>query len=69
LGDCVEIHPQKLGGVPVIRGTRFSISQLLGELGDNNSVSIIAENYEVDEQVLKNFLHALAVYINRPLSG
>jgi uncharacterized protein (DUF433 family) len=66
LNDCVEISPNKLHGVPVFRGTRFSVSQFFTELGDSEAVKGIADDFELDEAVLRKFLHALAVQLNRP---
>ena len=68
LVDCVEIDPQKLGGVPVLAHTRFSVAQLFAELADSGSDAIdeIAENYEVDPELLRQFLHAFAVYVDKP---
>lgn len=67
LNDCVEAVPEKLGGVPVFSGTRFSVSQLFGELADSEAVHEVADNFEVDENTLRKFLHALAVCLNKPV--
>jgi hypothetical protein len=39
---------------------RFTVSQFLAELADGHTVSMIAGNYELDEQILKDFLYTLA---------
>jgi uncharacterized protein (DUF433 family) len=67
LGEYVEASPHKLGGVPLFRGTRFSISQFLTELADSDAVDQVADNFEVNKDFLRNFLHAFAVYLNRPV--
>jgi uncharacterized protein (DUF433 family) len=66
LRNCIEISPKKLGGVPVFRGTRFSASQLLAELADSDAIKGISDDFEVKENLLREFLHALAVHLNRP---
>jgi uncharacterized protein (DUF433 family) len=66
LRSCLESNPEKLGGVLIFRGTRFSPSQFLAELADDDAVRLIANNFEVDESQLRRFLHALAVYLDRP---
>jgi uncharacterized protein (DUF433 family) len=69
LRDCLESNRQKLGGVPVFRGTRFSASQFLAELADSDAVPAIADEFEVKQQMLQAFLHALAVYFDRPTAS
>ena len=66
LQQCLESDPQKLGGVPVFHGTRFSASQFLAELADNDVVKEIADEFEVNQPALRKFLHALAVYFDQP---
>lgn len=66
LHECLESNPQKLGGVPVFRETRFSVSQFLAELADNDAVDEIGEEFEVDRNRLRVFLHAFAVLLDRP---
>jgi uncharacterized protein (DUF433 family) len=66
LRDYVEATPQKLGGIPVFQGTRFSIPQLFTELADSDAVHDIADNFELDEEKLRKFLRAFAVYLNKP---
>jgi uncharacterized protein (DUF433 family) len=67
--ECLESDPEKVGGVPVFRGTRFSASQFLAELADNDVVQEIADEFDVDPHPLRTFLHALAVYLDRPTSS
>lgn len=67
LVDCVEIDSQKLGGVPVLARTRFSVAQLFGELADSDAIAEIADNFDVDEELLRRFLHAFAVCVDKPL--
>lgn len=64
--ECVEINPEKLSGTPVFRGTRFSIAQFFAELADSDAVKEVATNYDLDEHVLSTFLHAFALYLNKP---
>lgn len=66
LGELVEMDPQKLGGVPILRGTRFSIPQLLAEIADGDSVEDVADNFELDKQQVQKFFHALAVFLDKP---
>lgn len=65
--DYVEADSTKLGGVAVLRGTRFSITQLLAEIADSDLMVDIADDFDLMENDLRGFLHALAVYLNRPM--
>ncbi len=68
LRDCVEFSPDRLGGVPVLRGTRFSVPQLFAELADSDALVELADDFEIDPALLKKFLHALAVSLNKPMA-
>ncbi len=63
--STVEIDPKRQGGIPVLRGTRFRISQLLSELAEGDSVSEIADNLDLNEKDIKDFLNELSVMIER----
>ena len=39
-------HPDLLGGKPTIRGTRISVSQVLGLMGKGITAEGLAEDYE-----------------------
>ena len=66
LNDLIEVNPRKLGGVPVLKSTRFSIGQLLSVLADSAAVSEIASDFELDEEQVRQVLHALGVYLSHP---
>lgn len=63
--SIVEVNPRKLGGKPVLRGTRFSISQLLAEIGDHDVIKEIADDFELDEIQLRQVIHALALSLDQ----
>lgn len=66
LRDSVESRPQVLGGVPVLTGTRFSVSQLLAELAEGENIDSIADDFEFEREKLSALLHAMAVCLNQP---
>jgi uncharacterized protein (DUF433 family) len=66
LRDSVEIDSRKRGGIPVVRGTRFTISQLLAEIADDRSLSEIANELELDLVLLEQFLRGLSICLDRP---
>lgn len=62
----VEITPDKLGGTPVLSGTRFSVSQLFAELAESKAVYEIAQDFSLDPGQLQECLHAFAVLYDQP---
>lgn len=68
LGDCVERNPAKLGGVPVLKGTRISVAQILAELGEGQSAEEVADDFDLDVGLVKKLVQGLAVCLDRPTS-
>ena len=68
LRDCIEFSPYKMGGVPVLKGTRFPVAQIFAQLADGDTVAELAENFELESERISTLLHALAAYINRPVA-
>lgn len=66
LSELIEISPAKLGGAPVLKGTRFSLAQLLAQLGDGDSLEDLVSNFDLDRDQLSGVLHALAKSFDRP---
>ncbi len=67
LSECVEIHPAKRGAVPVLRGTRFTLAQLLAELAEGNrTLNEIAEDFDLDAATARAFLEGLSIYLDHP---
>ena len=67
LGDCVERNPAKLGGVPVLKGTRISVAQVLAELGEGQSAEEIADDFDLDVTLVKKLVQGLAVCLDTPV--
>jgi uncharacterized protein (DUF433 family) len=66
LRDCTEVNPQKCGGVPVLKGTRLSLAQVLAEIAEGRSVSELAEDFELEPALIKEFLEGMAIALDRP---
>jgi uncharacterized protein (DUF433 family) len=66
LRSCTETNPYRCGGVPVIRGTRFTLAQVLAELADGRDVRGIADDFDLEIELLKEFLRGLAICLDRP---
>jgi uncharacterized protein (DUF433 family) len=68
LGDCVEWNAHKLGGAPVLKGTRISVAQVLAELGEGQSAEEVAADFDLDVVLVKKLVQGLAVCLDRPVS-
>ena len=68
LADCVEWNADKLGGAPVLRGTRISVAQILAELGEGQSAEEVAGDFDLDVLLVKRLVQGLAVCLDRPVS-
>lgn len=66
LQTSIEIDPQKRGGIPVIIGTRFTISQLLAEIAEGQAIDEIAEDFDLDKDTIHEILHMLSICLDRP---
>ena len=66
LRDLVELNPGVMGGMPVVKDTRFPLARVFAELADGLSVAEIADDYSVDEEVLKQIMDAFAGYFGKP---
>lgn len=62
----VDINSSIRGGIPVVKGTKISISQIISELGDDNKISEIAEDFDLVKDDLMEIINAIATYLDRP---
>ena len=62
----VEVNERIRGGIPLLRGTRMTVAQLIGELADGRSLPDIAENFEIDAGDFRSLLEGIAVQFDRP---
>ncbi len=71
LSDVVEIRHEIRGGVPVLKGTRIPVAKILAELGEDMTLTEIAEDYNINIQQVKVFIEGLAILLDRsqPLFG
>jgi uncharacterized protein (DUF433 family) len=66
LQSAVEIDPKRRGGIPVLKGTRFTVAQTLAELADSTGVPEVANRFDLDEEVIRELLYGLALLAERP---
>jgi uncharacterized protein (DUF433 family) len=69
LKDRVEIDAARQQGVPVLRGTRLKVSQLLAELAESPGIDEVADDLELDSDAVRDVLHCLSISLDRPLEG
>jgi uncharacterized protein (DUF433 family) len=67
LRQTVEIDPEKHSGVPVLRGTRFTLAQLFVEMSEGRGILEIAESFHLDKDQLRELLEGLSMHFDRPL--
>src|SRR4051794_31840617 len=67
MDECVELNPDKLGGVPVLKGTRISVAQILAEIGEGQSIQAVADDFELDPELVKKLVTGLAIGLDRAL--
>lgn len=67
--DSLEANRKKCSGVLILKGTRFPLSQLFAELADGKSIKSIARSFDLDREQMSNFLHAIAVRLDVPVSN
>jgi uncharacterized protein (DUF433 family) len=66
LQNAVEIDPNRRGGIPVLKGTRFTVGQALAELADSAGVPEVAGRFDLDEELIRGLLYGLALLADKP---
>lgn len=56
--------PKRCGGVPCIRGHRFSVAQLLGELAESRSAELLCHQFDFNLDEVWGVLQDLGLHIN-----
>ncbi len=65
LGHLTEASVGKCSGKLLLKGTRFSVAQLIAELTDDGeSLRSICDNYDLDFELAKEILHAISAGFN-----
>jgi uncharacterized protein (DUF433 family) len=68
LSTCVDIDPDVRGGVPVLRGTRFTVSEALAEIADSDAIEDVSRNFDLELSSLRELLSGLSLLLNHPYS-
>ena len=66
LQNAVEIDLNRRGGIPVLKGTRFTVGQTLAELADSAGVPEVANQFDLDEDTIRQLLYGLALLADKP---
>ena len=66
LRSSVAVHPDVMGSVPVLHGTRVTVAQILAEIADDACISEIADDLDIDSTLIVNLLQGMAVQFDRP---
>lgn len=66
LREAVWIDPDRMAGKACLVGTRFPVSSIIAELAEGRTVKEIAEEFELQEHLIRNFLNGLAMMLDKP---
>jgi uncharacterized protein (DUF433 family) len=66
LGSCVEVDRNIRSGVPVLRGTRVTVSEALAELAESCGIDEVSENFDLDAEQLRDVVNGLSLLLNQP---
>lgn len=58
--NCVDIHPDVMDGKAVLKGTRFTVAQLIGELATGRTLAQVCNDFDLDPKVAKQSLAAVS---------
>lgn len=65
--DCVIVRKHLMSGMPCLAGTRLTLSQIAAQLSAGDSIDDIAEEMEVDRDLLEKLMNGLAIIFSRPM--
>lgn len=68
LSPYIDIDPDRRGGRPVLKGTRFKLVQLLETMAAGQSIREIATFYDLDRNALRWLVAALIRYFDQPFT-
>ena len=66
--ECVETNLLVRGGVPVISGTRVPIATVLANIASDMSISVIADDLDLDVDKLTAFFQCISIAFDRPMN-
>ncbi len=66
LQHAVDVDAKRRGGMPVLKGTRFTVAQALAELAESDGVREVAERCTLREEDIRALLFGLSSLVERP---
>lgn len=63
LEQSIDIDPKRRSGVPVLKGTRFTVAQTLAELAESSGVNEVANNFDLNAETIKQLLYGFSSII------
>ncbi len=67
LSETVEVTKKKRSGVPVLKGTRITIAQIMAEIADGRSVGQLCKSFELNRRQVEEVLHGIALCLDQPM--
>ena len=66
LRESVVFRENLRSGVPCLSGTRLTVAQIIAQLAEGESIDELAEDMEIDREMVVKFLNGLSMILNRP---
>ncbi|MEX2285582.1 MAG: DUF433 domain-containing protein [Planctomycetaceae bacterium] len=66
LRDSIDVDRERRHGIPVLKGTRFTASQVLAQIADGDSLQDLTDGLQLDHDILVNFLRGLSIILDHP---
>ena len=66
LSGVVVCNPQIKGGVPVMRGTRFTASQVIAEIAESDAVAEVGHNLSLSKDDVTGLLNGISLLLMQP---
>jgi uncharacterized protein (DUF433 family) len=68
LQESVARDAKTRRGTLVIRGTRFPVARVFAEISDDRRLSEIAEDFDLDINMLRQLVEGMAIVFERPVA-
>lgn len=66
LREQIDLDPEIMGGMPVLKGTRIPLARIFAEIADGLTIVAIAEDFDLEPEHLKGLMDGMACYFGRP---
>ena len=66
ISETVVVDPRLRDGVPCLAGTRVTLSQVIAQLAEGETIDEIADDMSLDKDALVQFLNGLSSLLDLP---